>query len=285
MSFFQHSFPNSKRIARFYAKMAIRALYDELSLYPKPGLVSFIDSGAHKDMDGPLFFRSLFGLRHYFFKVGLYAALGHSPHQLVSWGLQAEQRMHRITGGINTHRGAIFALGIVCASVCKLSMQHHIFSADDLHRAIINDWRDYLQQHHQNANTHGSLVKQQYAVADAKQMAIEGYQLVFQTYQELSAMQHDKLFLGLLGYQRFLLVMDDINILYRTGLSGLHFARQQVKQAISPQDREGSILEAIKVHALFSEKNISPGGVADMLSIMYFLTYLFSAPPEPRNRA
>jgi triphosphoribosyl-dephospho-CoA synthase len=76
---FQHSLDNPKRIARFYAKIAVRALFDEVSLYPKPGLVSFVDSGAHKDMDGQLFLRSLFGLRHYFFNIGLRAALGDTP--------------------------------------------------------------------------------------------------------------------------------------------------------------------------------------------------------------
>ena len=274
---FQHSFHDPQKIARFYAKIAIRALYDELSLYPKPGLVSFIDSGAHHDMDGALFFRSLFGLRHYFFKVGLHASLAALPHELVPWGLQAEQRMYRITKGINTHRGAIFALGIFCASVCKLSMKQRIFSAQDLHHSIINDWHHYLEKHHQNEHTHGNLVKQKYDVPDAKQLAIEGYQLVFDIYDELSAIQDDKVFFGLLAYQRLLLVMDDINILYRTGFNGLRFARQQVQHAVSSKDREGSILEAIKLHALFSQLNISPGGVADMLSLIYFLNYLFSS--------
>jgi triphosphoribosyl-dephospho-CoA synthase len=272
---FQHSFPNPQKIARFYAKIAVRSLYDELALYPKPGLVSFVDSGAHDDMDGVLFFRSLFGLRHYFFQVSLEAALNSSHQLLVHRGQQAEQKMHRITGGINTHRGAIFSLGILCTTVCKLSTKHSLFSSKDLQLAIVNDWSEFLEKNHQNEDTHGSFVRQKYAVPDAKQMAIEGYQLVFEIYHQLLEIQHDKLFFGLAAYQRLLLAMDDINILYRTGFSGLDFARLQIKD-LSLHNKEQAIQEAIDVHRLFSEKNISPGGVADMLSVLYFLSYLFS---------
>lgn len=56
MQIFQHSLPNPYKIARYFAKKAVQALYDEVALYPKPGLVSFIDSGAHQDMNGALFF-------------------------------------------------------------------------------------------------------------------------------------------------------------------------------------------------------------------------------------
>ncbi|WP_255411105.1 triphosphoribosyl-dephospho-CoA synthase [Legionella sp. km772] len=226
-------------------------------------------------MDGALFLRSLFGLRHYFFQAGLQAALNASPHILVNWGKQAEQRMHRITGGINTHRGAIFALGIFCTSVCKLTMKYRAFSSRDLHQAIINDWSVFLEKHHRNENTHGALVKHKYAVADAKQIAIEGYQLVFELYHELRENVEDKVFFGLMAYQRLLLTIDDINILYRTGKQGLAFARQQI-QAISFHDRQHALQQTIELHHLFSQKNISPGGVADMLSVLYFLHYLFS---------
>lgn len=276
MTCIQHSFPNRKKMARHYGKIAVRALYDEVALYPKPGLVSFIDNGAHDDMDGELFFRSLFGLRHYFFRVGLRAAQNAPLWELVQLGQEAERTMHHITGGINTHRGAIFALGIFCTTICKLSTRYTRFSIHDLHVAIIEQWSCYLQKHHQNKNTHGELVRQKYAVHDAKQMAIEGYKLVFDTYLVLLEVKQDKEFFGLLAYQRFLLALDDINVLYRTGPEGLYFARRHIQQCITLAQREQSIQEAIKLHILFSQKNISPGGVADMLGLIYFLHHVFS---------
>ncbi|ARG99920.1 triphosphoribosyl-dephospho-CoA synthase MdcB [Legionella micdadei] len=280
MNKFQHSWHDPHKIARFYARLCVRALYDEVALYPKPGLVSFVDNGAHQDMDGALFFRSLFSLRHYFFRVGLCASLGYSSQDLVRWGLQAEQTMYRITKGINTHRGAIFALGILCTSSCKLSTQRKAFSLDDLHQAVITDWAAYLSTSHCNQNTHGAVVKEKYGVHDAKQIAIEGYRLVFETYQDLKAVHHDKLFLGLLAYQRFLMQLDDINVLYRAGLSGLEFARQQIQKTICLHQREQSFEAAIQLHRVFSQQNISPGGVADLLSVLYFLHSIFAELPS-----
>ena len=81
------------------------ALHDELALAPKPGLVSFADSGSHDDMDAHTFMRSLFALRGYFVRI---AELGtrHAPFEaLERCGMDAESRMLAATGGVNTHRG------------------------------------------------------------------------------------------------------------------------------------------------------------------------------------
>ncbi len=91
MLLFRHCFADEIQLASYLAKMAIRALYAELALYPKPGLVSFIDSGAHDDMNGSLFVKSLFTLRHYFKAVSLHAAKGNALPELVMYGLAAEQ--------------------------------------------------------------------------------------------------------------------------------------------------------------------------------------------------
>lgn len=278
MQCFQHSFTeNPQKIARYFAKMAVRALYDELALYPKPGLVSFIDAGAHDDMDGLLLYRSLFALRHYFFQVSLHSALGASPQCLVQLGLVAEKRMQQITAGINTHRGAIFALGIFCSSIARLSCRQASFSLGDFQQTIRQQWSEFLtHQHLPEKTSHGAWVKENYAVADAKQIAIAAYPLVFNTYEELSTLQDDKVFFGLLAYQRLLLALDDINVLYRTGPQGLAFARSHIQTAIADSERERSIHQACVLHALFSKKNISPGGVADMLGLLYFLYHVFS---------
>jgi triphosphoribosyl-dephospho-CoA synthase len=116
----------------------------------------------------------------------------------------------------------------------------------------------------------GTVEDTSFGVDEAMEMARHVLQLIILETQE------DKKFFGLLAYQRFLLAMDDINILYRTGFEGLHFARSQIEQGISINNREQSIQEAIRLHALFSQNNISPGGVADMLGLLYFLHHVFS---------
>ncbi|EPX55588.1 Triphosphoribosyl-dephospho-CoA synthetase [Cystobacter fuscus DSM 2262] len=84
--------------------------YAELALHPKPGLVSPLDSGSHDDMDMGTFMRSLFSLRGYFRDIAAAGAGGADFPVLRALGLDAERRMLAATGGINTHRGALFSL-------------------------------------------------------------------------------------------------------------------------------------------------------------------------------
>ena len=101
-----------KHIAQQIAVLAVRSLYAELVLYPKPGLVSLRDNGSHVDMDADCFMRSLFSLRRYFRDIALAGAAGAEFKVLKQLGIAAEQRMLKATRGINTHRGVIFALGM-----------------------------------------------------------------------------------------------------------------------------------------------------------------------------
>jgi triphosphoribosyl-dephospho-CoA synthase len=277
MKTIQHSLANPDKIARHFARIAVQSLYDELALFPKPGLVSFVDSGAHEDMDGTLFYRSLFSLRHYFYQIGMHAALGYPARELVSFGLKAERTMHTVTVGINTHRGAIFSLGILCASICKLSSQTRCFSTEELHHYVIEYWADYLLNEHQIRPSHGQTVKEKYGFADATQLAINGYKVVFDVFDELDCVSRDdKTVLGLQAYHRLFNQLDDLNVLYRTGPEGLSFAREQLEAAFSKGDEKiQMITQALRLHHLFSSKNISPGGVADMLGLIYFLNRVF----------
>jgi len=95
------------RIAQL-ARSAVRALYAEVALEPKPGLVSFRDNGSHTDMTAATFLHSLFALRHYFGHIAQAGFEGADFGHLQALGLAAEARMLRATGGVNTHRGAVF---------------------------------------------------------------------------------------------------------------------------------------------------------------------------------
>src|SRR6187402_1767044 len=74
-------------------KAAVVALYDELSLTPKPGLVSFNDSGSHRDMDARTFMRSMFALRHTFPRFTAQGASYVEFAVLEREGIAAEARM------------------------------------------------------------------------------------------------------------------------------------------------------------------------------------------------
>lgn len=119
--------PDVLRGAHHIARLAVRSLYQELALYPKPGLVSFLDNGAHRDMNAATFMRSLFSLRGYFVATAAAGMRDAEFNELQQLGLAAESRMLLATRGINTHRGAIFTLGMLaaaagCATARKLDL-------------------------------------------------------------------------------------------------------------------------------------------------------------------
>ncbi|MDW7661715.1 MAG: triphosphoribosyl-dephospho-CoA synthase [Bacillota bacterium] len=115
---------------------ALKALLYEVAATPKPGLVDRANNGAHSDMDFYTFLDSSVELRHYFEAIAQYIK-GQYNHKsesktlhegdmifsgLKTLGIQAEQDMKKATGGINTHKGAIYALGLLVAAVTELEL-------------------------------------------------------------------------------------------------------------------------------------------------------------------
>lgn len=115
---------------------ALKALLYEVAATPKPGLVDRANNGAHNDMDFYTFLDSSVELRHYFEAIAQYIK-GQYNHKnesktlhegdmifsgLKTLGIQAEQDMKKATRGINTHKGAIYALGLLVAAVTELEL-------------------------------------------------------------------------------------------------------------------------------------------------------------------
>ncbi|KTD55338.1 triphosphoribosyl-dephospho-CoA synthase [Legionella quateirensis] len=274
-------YPESNhKIAHRMAKIAIRSLYFEIRAYPKPGLVSFIDSGAHHDMDGETFYRSLFTLRHYFYLITRHGLENRTFAELRQTALNAECQMMKTTKGINTHRGAIFALGILCVSAARMSKEKTSFTQMELYEQLIKDWRNSLQKHRNN-NGNGALVRSKYSVVDARQMAINGYEPIFELcssfttlFTKTQSLDHCCLF----AYLVLLTKIDDTNVLFRKGMEGLNFAKMKAHELLDIECINRRQQEALKTHALFSREGISPGGVADLMSVLLFISQLFCEP-------
>jgi triphosphoribosyl-dephospho-CoA synthase len=267
---------SNKKIAAYLTRIAVKALYYELALYPKPGLVSFVDDGSHKDMSGETLFKSLFSLRHYFYNISLYAIKGKPLVEQVKLGIHAERQMLAVTQGVNTHRGAIFALGIFCSTIARMLAKGEALSPHSIQGYILNYWSEHLKyKHHMVASTHGSKVKKKYQVNGAKEMAESGYQAVFDVYDQLSNMNLTYQTFGLKAYCLLLLDMDDTNILHRAGPEGLLYAKNEISIAIHFKNEDlVSVME--NIHHNFCHRNISPGGVADMIGVLYFLRQLLT---------
>lgn len=136
-----------RRHAHAIACLAVRSLHVELCLYPKPGLVSLVDTGSHDDMDATTFMRSLFSLRHYFRRICLAGTRDAPFAQLKRLGVEAEAAMLTATGGINTHRGAIFSLGLICAATGRAWAQRLTPEPDALRATLLRRWGAELADH------------------------------------------------------------------------------------------------------------------------------------------
>ena len=107
---------NSRSGAEQTAALAHAALIDELATWPKPGLVSPVDSGSHRDMNAVTLVRSADAIRPAFAELARAGERRASMAELRAIGLNAEAEMMAATGGVNAHRGAIFSLGLICAA-------------------------------------------------------------------------------------------------------------------------------------------------------------------------
>lgn len=108
------------------ALLARRALLEEVDATPKPGLVDRENNGAHTDMTRELFIKSAEALTPHFRRFAAMGAdsAGISGQELFALlrtaGLEAERDMFAATGGVNTHKGAIFTLGVICGALGRL---------------------------------------------------------------------------------------------------------------------------------------------------------------------
>ena len=262
---------------------ATLALYDELALAPKPGLVTLLDSGSHTDMDARTFVRSLFSLRGYFVQIAELGAAGAGFAALERCGIAAEQRMLAATGGVNTHRGAVFSLGLLCAAAGAVAGSGAPFSAGLLRQTLRQHWGDALQARARRPSAlPGGMAAQRYGLRSASEEAALGFPVLFETAWPVL---QDGLHQGLAREQALLdtlfhamAVLDDSNLAHRGGLAGLAFARQAARSFLQAGGAAapGAAALARQIGQAFVARRLSPGGAADTLAAACLLGRLLA---------
>jgi triphosphoribosyl-dephospho-CoA synthase len=259
-------------------RAATVALYDELALAPKPGLVSFVDSGSHEDMDARTFMRSIFALRRVFPGLAALGAQGVCFAVLEQAGVAAEARMLKATGGINTHRGAIFTLGLLCAAAGRLLERGETVAAGSLRRALIEGWGDTLAARAlRKSDSHGARAARRFGLRSAGVEAAAGFPVLFET---ALPMLRDALRRGLSQPQArtdaffaTMAVLDDTNLVHRGGIDGLRFAQRASRDYLTAggSGRPDAVAHAQSLHQAFVARHLSPGGAADVLAATCWL--------------
>ena len=259
------------------AHLATHALQTELDTTPKPGLVDKHDNGAHHDMDYALMLESIRALHPYFLKLSLLGFQDQQPEteQIRTIGIEAEKAMLEATRNVNTHKGALFSLGLAVVaaaqmmkSVRKEEKRGKIPEVTSLQHII----KQLACQFPKAEGTHGSSVIGKHLVKGALANAQQGYaQLAtdwLPYYQQLryDEYQCHKTLLHIMSQ------LDDTNIYYRK--DAMTVAR--VKQLSEELLADFSVDKLSAMNEQFIDENISPGGSADMLSLTVFIHSILS---------
>ena len=294
-----HSAEQLRRQAGFYLYIAAReymceyiatrayfALNQEVSTTPKPGLVDGNNTGAHKDMDIRHFFASANALRPYFCDCAEQGFLTRdlNPTETMAairpLGLEAEQTMRKATRGVNTHKGAIFSMGILCAALGRLSpdlwQPERLLAECAAIAAGVAD-RDLAGITPENAKTAGERLYAMYGITGVRGQAQAGFPAVRDTGLPVLRRGLEKgLSLNDAGAATLLHLIaatDDTNLIHRGGRE----KQLQVKEQIAQMLKNDPFPPKEAIEALdkqFILDDLSPGGSADLLALTYFLFFL-----------
>ncbi len=265
--------PPSHRLGR----LAIASLHTELVLAPKPGLVTPFDTGSHSDMDASTFMRSLFSLRGYFIAIAAAGYRQASFDELNRLGRQAEARMLRATGGVNTHRGAIFSLGLLAAAAAVLTARGMRTCGDAVCSEVARRWGSGLDAAPLAPDSNGQRALRRYGASGARVEATNGFPIL----RKVALPSLRGCLADGLGTEaalthtlmRLIAELEDTNLLHRGGAPGLEFARHAALDFLS---RGGCYMQGWRARLArlgdaFVERRLSPGGSADLLACAWFL--------------
>lgn len=269
--------PGAVSADRFAAidRAALWALRLELSLYPKAGLVSFVDSGSHRDMDAGTFLRSIAALDGYFGAMARSGADGSDFAALNRLGRTAEAAMFSATQGVNTHRGAVFSLGLLAAAAGACASHA---SPEDICAGVQQRWAVAIQAAGTvQEQSHGAAVRARYGVRGAREEAAHGFPTlcrhVLPAFRSAQRGGGDLRDTALNAFYAAVAVAEDNNLLHRRGPEGLELAQRLAGRFLAGGGMlaDDGTARAEEMHRRFVAENLSPGGSADLIAAALFL--------------
>mgnify|MGYP004610469547 CR=1 FL=1 len=250
------------------ADLAERALRMELDTTPKPGLVDRRDNGAHKDMDYALMSKSISALRPYLTRLAVESAKDIDPAKIKEIGIEAEKAMLKATGGVNTHKGALFCIGLSVAAASNLASATgsvQVYSFKELVSRVASEIPAAQ-------GTHGAEAKRSFKVGGALENARGAYPELFADWLPYYLSLEGDPFRCHKTLLHIMTTLDDTNILHRRGAEGLAHAEAEAARLL--EDFSESGLSSLNKD--FIRENISPGGSADMLSLTIFINSIIN---------
>ncbi|MGL4992346.1 MAG: triphosphoribosyl-dephospho-CoA synthase CitG [Sarcina sp.] len=271
-------------IPKKLAEFASRAMMYEVSCYPSPGLVSPISNGAHKDMNYYTFLNSIGVLNKYMYD---FAIVGGKEYDLEDLfikirevGIRAEADMFRVTNGVNTHKGMIFLMGITISVLAYgIKYEFGFEKIQELIKAMCKGLSNELKlakTKPESERSHGENLYVKYNFLGIRGEAENGIPLAFNeglnAYESAKDLNPNERIL-----QTLITIMskcEDSTILHRKDKKSLEFV-QNISRCLLEQGgiyNEETITKLYELNDVFIEKNISPGGSADILAITILLS-------------
>ena len=250
------------------ADLAERALRLELDTTPKPGLVDRRDNGAHKDMDYALMSKSISALRPYLTRLAVESAKDIDPVKIKEIGIEAEKAMLKATGGVNTHKGALFCIGLSVAAASNLASATGSVQAYSFKELVSRVASEIPAAQ----GTHGAEAKRSFKVGGALENARGAYPELFADWLPYYLSLEGDPFRCHKTLLHIMTTLDDTNILHRRGEEGLARAKSEAARLL--EDFSESGLSSLNKD--FIRENISPGGSADMLSLTIFINSIIN---------
>ena len=265
------------------ADLSVCALVDEAELTPKPALVDRRGSGAHGDMDLGMLCRSAHALRPTFAALAA-RARGRAPSQrlreeLAAIGRRGEREMLTVTAGVNTHRGAIWTLGLLAAAASMAALD----ARPACIAALAGRVAAFPDRYSPHETSHGSLVTRRYGVAGARGEARCGFPHVvgvaLPALRATRAAGRPEQSARLDALVALIVRVEDTCLLHRGGHAALQDAQTGARAVLAAG---GSATVAGRralrlLEAALLRHNASPGGSADLLAGALLLDSLDNA--------
>ena len=243
------------------------------------GLVTPFDTGSHDDMDAATFMRSLFSLRGYFAAIAQAGAAQAGFARLQQLGIAAERAMSHATGGVNTHRGAIFNLGLLVAGAASLRAQ-----AIDACRSFCGEvgsrWGASILASPVDRTSHGQRVARRHGAQGARVEAARGFPSLLDV--AVPALRHaleatnDRNAAMVDTLMTLVASTEDTNLLHRGGTRRTRL-RSPPGARIPARGRRSCIRMARAARCdrpAFQSLSLESRGSADLLACAWFLVRL-----------
>jgi holo-ACP synthase/triphosphoribosyl-dephospho-CoA synthase len=262
------------------SQLALKAMISEVSTFPSFGLVSPISDGSHKDMNYYTFLNSSIAITPYLKEMAKFSYTYKSPKYIFdvirNIGLECEEKMLEATNNVNTHKGMIFLMGICISATMKAIYEDkNFYDIKDIIKVMTKDiLDDFKDLNLKKELTHGEKLYLDYGFTGIRGQVKDGLAVVFDNIikeYEDTTLDGNNLYTQILIH--LMSIVEDSTVVYRQDIQTLRKVQSDAKDLLkiggvnTPEGKS----RIKKLEKEYIQKNISPGGCADLLAVSIFL--------------